>query len=506
MNTFRKAGAVLALAMLGAGCADFLSGPGLTENPNNPTVATPLQVLMSVQANMATRLEGQLARCASIFTQQLIGSNNQQLQYCTAYGVAEGDISGQMSGFYTGGGLRGLRFVEAGATAGNDNVMLGIAKVWEGYSMGTAAAVWGDLPYSEAVTDGIESPKLDRQQDIYAAIQTRLDEGIAALTTALAGAGATSCSPAEGDLIYCATATTRVNQLGRWIRAAHTLKARFYLHLVERSPSGTGGLQEYQNALTEANLGINEAPTTVTAAIHEQAAGDFRTFHGSIQDFDANIWGEFLLARQDIVAGNAMVALMKARLDTVRLRQYFDTTSIAHTGSTNPADKFAGNNQNNAIVRPPPPGCPATGTCPASVINTTVRRVFTFRQPLITWAENQLILAEARFKTGDSTGAVANVNAVRTAVGLPALAAPTFVDVMTEKYIAMYQNIEVWSDYKRTCIPTLVPNGSAPEVLGRLPYGSAERTANANIPLPSAYPAGTSGSSPVRNWDDPNAC
>jgi len=140
------------------------------------------------------------------------------------------------------------------------------------------------------------------------------------------------------------------------------------------------------------------------------------------------------------------------------------------------------------------------------VINTTVRRVFTFRQPMITWAENQLILAEARFKTGDSAGAAVNVNAVRTAVGLPALAAPTFVDVMTEKYIAMYQNIEVWSDYKRTCIPTLVPNGTTPEVLGRLPYGSAERNANANIPLPSDYPTGTTGSSPVRNWDDPNAC
>jgi len=125
---------------------------------------------------------------------------------------------------------------------------------------------------------------------------------------------------------------------------------------------------------------------------------------------------------------------------------------------------------------------------------------------MITWAENQLIIAEARFKTNDSTGGAANVNAVRAALGLPALAAPTFVDVMTEKYIALYQNIEAWSDYKRTCIPTLIPNGTAPEVLGRLPYGSAERNANANVPLPSAYPTGTTGSSPVRNWDDPNRC
>jgi len=493
MNSSKKAGAVLALALLaggGWGCGDFLSGPGLTENPNNPTQATAIQILVSVQANMATRMEGQVARCAAVFTQQLIGSNNQQLQWCTGYGVGEGDISGQMAGFYTGGGLLGIRAVETAATTAGDNVLLGIAKIWEGFSMGTATSVWGDLPYSEAVTPGVESPKLDSQQSIYAAVQTRLDEGIAALTTAAATASG-NCAPSEGDLIYCATAVTRATQIARWIRAAHTLKARYHLHLVERN-----GGAEYTAALTEALLGINEVPTSATNAIDGQGPGDFRFFHGSVQDFDANIWGEFLLARQDIVAGNALIQILKVRTDTARMRRYFDPNS---------ANQFVGADQNNATVRAA--GCPAPpAACAPSVVNTTVRRAFTFRQPMITWAENQLIIAEARFTTGDSTGGAANVNAVRAAMGLPGLAAPTFVDVMTEKYIALFQNIEVWSDYKRTCIPTLTPNASATEILGRLPYGSAERNANANVPLPSAYPTGTTGSSPVRNWDDPNRC
>ena len=491
MKASKKVVAVLALALIaGWGCSDFLSGPGLTENPNNPTQATPIQLLISVQSSAAIRFEGQIARCASVFTQQLIGSNNQQLQWCTGYGIGEGDISGAMSGFYTGGGLLGLRSIEASATAAGDNLMLGIAKVWEAFNMGTATSVWGDLPYSEAVTVGIDSPVLDSQQSIYAAVQTRLDEGIAALTTA-AGTATGNCAPSEGDLIFCATAVTRATQIARWIRAAHTLKARYHLHLVERN-----GVAEYTAALTEALLGINEVPTSVTNAINEQGPGDFRFFHGSVQDFDANIWGEFLLSRQDIVAGNVLVATLKARNDTVRLRNYFDVNSQG---------QFVGADQNNVTVRPA--GCPAPpAACAPSVVNLATRRAFTFRQPQITWAENQLILAEARFKTGDSTGGAANVNAVRAAVGLPALAAPTFVDVMTEKYIAMYQNIEVWSDYKRTCIPTLTPNGTAPEVLGRLPYGSAERNANANVPLPSVYPAGTTGSSPVRNWDDPSHC
>src|SRR5688572_15188176 len=197
MKTYRKAVTVLALTAIGAGCSEFLSGPGLTENPNNPTAGTALQQLVAVQSNMAVRLEGQLARCAGVFTQQLIGSNNQQLQWCTGYGVGENDISGQMSGFYTGGGLRGLRNIQAAAEASGDNFLLGIAKIWEGYAIGTAASVWGDLPYREAVTEGIESPALDPQQQIYGDVQTRLDEGIAALTAL--GAPTGNCVPAEGD-------------------------------------------------------------------------------------------------------------------------------------------------------------------------------------------------------------------------------------------------------------------------------------------------------------------
>jgi hypothetical protein len=77
---------------------------------------------------------------------------------------------------------------------------------------------------------------------------------------------------------------------------------------------------------------------------------------------------------------------------------------------------------------------------------------------------------------------------------------------MLEKYIAQFQNIDVWNDYKRTCIPTLARYQTATEIPGRLPYGSAERTANPNLPLPSAYPAGTTGTAPLRNWNDPNPC
>jgi hypothetical protein len=425
---------------------------------------------------MATLLEGQLARTAGIYTQQLIGSNNQQLQV-TQYQYGENDYSGFMSGFYVGGGLVAIRNVQTIANEAGDQVTEGIAKLWEGLAMGTATSIWGDLPYSEALSASILTPKLDPQQDIYTEVQKRLDEGIALLQAA---PSAGNCEPA--DLVYCASVGPRSTQISRWIAAANTLKARFYLDLVERQ-----GNAAYTLALNAAQKGIAEAPASATQAIHGQAPGDFRLFHGSTQDVDGNIWAEFLTQRGgDIVAGNTLVQILKTRNDP-RLTAYF---------TPNAAGDIIGHNENNVAV----------GTGAAAVINTAVRRQFTFRQPIITWAENQLIMAEAKFKLTGAGDALAHVNAVRTAVGLTALGAVTFEDVMTEKYIAMFQNIVVWSDFRRTCIPLVKPNGTAAEVPGRIPYGSAERTSNPNVPLPSAFPGTTTGASALRNWNDPTAC
>jgi hypothetical protein len=64
MKKYAKAAVVLSLA-IAAGCDDFIQGPGLTENPNNPVAGTAQQQLIAVQARMATLLEGQLAHSRS---------------------------------------------------------------------------------------------------------------------------------------------------------------------------------------------------------------------------------------------------------------------------------------------------------------------------------------------------------------------------------------------------------------------------------------------------------
>ncbi len=132
------------------------------------------------------------------------------------------------------------------------------------------------------------------------------------------------------------------------------------------------------------------------------------------------------------------------------------------------------------------------------------------RIPYASYAENELILAEAYVATGDAASARSHLNAELATVPLPAVAsglsAAALRDtIMMEKYVAMFQNIETINDYRRTCIPAITPvsNGQGfTHVPGRLFYPQAERNANTNIPDPSIQ-LSTHG---FRNKGDVHAC
>ena len=134
-----------------------------------------------------------------------------------------------------------------------------------------------------------------------------------------------------------------------------------------------------------------------------------------------------------------------------------------------------------------------------------------FRVPYVTYQENQLILAEANLALTNTAAAQANLNAAYAAVpGLASSAtgvtgAALLDSIMMEKYVVMFQNIEVLSDYRRTCIPALTPVSpnvlSLPAVPGELFYPQTERNANANIPDESAEVAAG-----VRTESDVHPC
>jgi starch-binding outer membrane protein, SusD/RagB family len=428
----RTSAAIAALAGLVAGCNDYFEGPGISENPNSPSKATANQQFTGIQAFSFYNLTGDVNRLISMWTQQMAGTGRQWAGF-DKYVVTENDFT--FGSYYTGGGLVDIRGLQTKVK--DDKLYLGIAQTWEALTMDLVSDVWGDIPYSEAASD-VLLPKLDKQLEVHNALLTLLDQAITNVNAGGSGPGAV-------DLVYG-------GDKAKWAAAAHTLKARLYMHLAELDASN------YAKALTETGSGITSA------------AGDFTTYHSGSTG-ENNHWNQFRLGRgTDISAGKFLVDLMKSRSDP-RLTAYFAPGTDA-----------------GGVIKGAPPGEEFDGT---EAWLSETRGAAEFRQPVLTFAENQMIRAEAQYRTNAQAAALATLNGYRALVGLPAknglTGAALLAAILEEKYVALFQNTEVWNDYRRTCYPNLTPAAGA-SIPARLVYGTDERRANPNIPSPSQQP------------------
>ena len=451
------------LAVAASGCNDFLKGGDLTKDPNNPLDASPTQFFESVQVNLWQQQSGDLARLVALWMQQAFGAARQAQGIQNFTGVTEGSYDAEFARAYGGGGILDLRKIDAQVTVLGDSMFLGISKILEAWLIGTNADIWGDIPYNQADSFLVyPKPVLDPQQQVYDSVQSKLSQGIAELETGI-GKG-----PGTSDLVYKGDPTS-------WIALAHTLKARFFLHTAE-----VVGAQAYTSALAEATLGISSND------------GDYIANFSGTQQAESNPWWQFV----DGSGGTGRAG------DITGLPSHLD--SLLRGGDPRDSVYFAtitGSDTSNADQ----------GFFSSERLNKS------FPQPFVTYNENLLIKAESQFELGQTGPALVSLNqelaawatpplsptsskSWHPAVILPAAGSISLGAIMNEKNITLFQNIEVWNDYKRTCYPQITPfaggvNGVIP---GRLLYPVGERQTNSNVPLPSQQPA--------RNHNDPNPC
>lgn len=451
LNILKRTTVALCAGAALSGCSGFLDADRATKDPNLPDSPNRDQLFVGAQANIFAQQEGAIPMIVCEWMQQCSGINGRFVEQQDFYSVNALTFDTQFSEVYSAGGLNALRAVQAASEEVGDDYYKGTAQVLEALLIGTATSIWGDIPYSEALTD--PTPVFDNQMQIYAALQTLLTEAIANINGEGPGPGGTGV-----DLFYGGAKAP-------WIQTAHTLKARYHLHTAE-----VLGTAAYTAARAEALLGIS-TPNN-----------DFRTLHTSVTS-ERNMWVQFQNTSgfgQDLVAGKRLVDLMLAQNDP-RLPEYFGENDLGG---------FGGNDV-------------TTGTTPANQISGlsgSGRHVDDFRQPIVTWEENQLILAETNFVLSGAAAAQPYLDAVRAAHGKGSVPA-TLQSIMEEKYISLFQNIEVWNDWKRTCFPRLTPALGETAIPGRLYYGDTEEQTNENTPPSSEQNLFT-----VRNRNDPAGC
>jgi hypothetical protein len=314
--------------------------------------------------------------------------------------------------------------------------------------------MWGDIPYSQAVNFTLyPTPVLDTQHSVYDSVQNLLTTAIANLNSG------TGLGPLGKDLVYGGDAPS-------WIALAHTLKARIYLHMVPP------GWATYNQVLTEANLGILDAT----------GAGDYIAVFDAGSQFTSDSWWQFM----DSDGGTGRAGDLIARLKPDSLSTQLPAM-LKLAGDPRYAEYFDSTSSSTGFM-------------------SSYRLDPGYQQPLMTYAENQLIIAEAQFELGAGAAALTALNneenswhsATAWHNALPGVAVTggpaTLANIMSEKYITMFQQVEVWNDWKRTCIPALSkittgsPNPLFPGIPARIYYGLTEQQTNHNVPAPGTAP------------------
>jgi len=439
---------LLIAGMIGCDAVNTSFTDGYSDDPNNPTNAPGDQVFSAGQIATIVFLESHTARITSMWSQYFTGQDRQYtaLYQYTIQGGTEFDSNWFLA--YT----RALTNLQIAREKYNDRdvvpeVNVAATKVLEALVMGQVAALWGDVPYREAnQPDEFPEPSYDPQAQVYGDIDQLLNEAIATF-------GSTS-----------AAVSNDVTSLGgsndAWLKVAYTLKARYLMHV-----------GDYQGAAAAAANGIDAA----------DGSEDMLALHGSETNRNMNLYHNFAVQQRSgyMRAADSHSAVMLETGDNAKTSEadryayYYDGTGADR--DLNLDDGFAA------------PG--------ASF-------------PLVTYLENELIIAEVEARKNTLAGdnnAIAALNNTRdylnnqfgagnyddlTALDFQAggaYAGTTILQhVFNWTYLSFIGQIEGYNFLRRIDFSV---DGLTPVTGSQFPlrfiYPQTERNANSNIPSPT---------------------
>ena len=435
----------------------------INSNPNDiltTDVEDRLFLTGSLLANVQLQL-GHLNRIGQMYSGQLIGFSS---LYSNIYGfnLSTAEANSEWNALYVGV-MTNMRKVSSNST---NSLLVGIAQIVEAHAAGTAASIWGDIPYTEAANPEISDPVFDGQLSVYNAAISLLDQGIATLQAA-------SGSSLSEDIYFG-------GDKDKWIAAAYTLKARFSLHK-----------KDYAAAAAAAANGISSA------------SGDMRFYpkESANTSGDKNLFFTILEGSRAGDIGNS-----NAGVDSYLIQMLDSSTDLSRNNAK--TDETArlgyyridssGGSANDGII---------AGTEP---------------QNLVTYFENELILAETKARNGSITDGLTHLNNVRAWLSggghlnanhigntskYDAYEATDFAaggienedsvdptvaflrEVIEERYVSGFGTHMAYNDARRLrksdaayAVPFTLVNGPNPPYPERMPYATNELNSNENAP------------------------
>lgn len=450
-------------AVLSASCKkSFFTDVNVNPNAPPPASIVPGVLLSTVEGALAYTQGGDLSRFTSLVTQQT-QSNSRQAGGYYQYIFTSGDFDGVWSNLYTAVMENNRTLMQLADSKGN-NRYSGISRVLMAYTLQLLVDEWGAIPYSKAFQGGTQlQVPYDADQAMYDTISNMLTVAIMQLSNANPGV----LLPGAEDVIYFdpdnpnAASQTAI-QMAKWIKFAHAIKARLYIH------------QSKGNAAM-ANSALNEIAQSFTSN------ADNAQYLFDDTETAANPWYQFNQQRADIAFDESTMAKRMLAAKDPRYYIYIDTSY--HDVNQVGMGSYYGEDMS-----------------PVELI-TYDELMFMKAEATLTATGNiaaaQTAYVAAIRSNMEKLGvSAADITAYLAANGtLPATTAAAIAQVAAQEYIALYLNPEAWSLWRRTNSPSLTPVVGA-GIPRRFLYPQTEYSYNgANVP------ASTTLQSPKIFWD-----
>ncbi|MDF7819147.1 SusD/RagB family nutrient-binding outer membrane lipoprotein [Runella sp. MFBS21] len=362
-----------------------------------------------------------------------------------------------------------------------------MARIWQAYSFMILTDTYGDIPYTQAgrsYLEGIATPAYDSQESVYNAILSELDAGSAGLDAAKA--------KVASDLLYD-------GDVVKWKRLGYSLLLRAAMRLSKVNPTKAaeyvakavaGGVMQ-----SNADNAIIRHNASFTNPIGSQLNGGQSAFFYLAEDFVS-----YLSKNNDPRLASIAVRYVGATSGAQQVEARANRTPAVQIGAPLGYD--------NTTISSAVAAQKLASLWDYSQLDRTRMASLTAPSFLITYAQTQLLLAEAAFRkwtTGDpatfySNGIRANMQqfaSYGTNTAIADAAIITYVQanplatgkeleqINTQYWVATFLNgPESWANFRRSGFPILTPNpfpGSdlkTEPFIRRLTYTDAELNVN----------------------------
>jgi len=427
---------------------DINNSPNAVSQANVKTIIGQQAVLVGLQSAIGDWYSGDRSRFMSIWTRQMCAPPGLGRPQPAAWNNYLLDRSKNSPNDYNWSqGYRAVKLAndiiynaaDAGLTGSILNKFLGIAKFYKALALGDHAAVYGDIPIETTVS----FPVYVKQSAALAFTQSLLDEAITHFRDAGAGTAIAQDLNFSGDVAQSGA---------RWIAACNSLKARHYMFALD-----------YAKAASAAAQGIAATTGTVNA-IYTTTAGQYAP------------WGHWTNTEtgEPIRSNKYYVNMLKSEAGDRRLATFLSVRggAAAIVGHDIYAD-LGGTGDELTPTR-------AAGLNKYGPYNASF--------PLMSYEENLLLRAEARARTGDNSGAITDLNTIRTTAGLTAKTSGDFPntaalisEIIKQKYLQLFLEGQAYHDMRRVNKTDGTPLYRA-GIPTRWLYVEGEITTNPNCP------------------------